>query len=245
MTPPPPPVPTGTVSNLASQKTPAATVVETPRPASSPVARQAKAASTPVASRPLVYVALGASDTVGVGAAGPEESWVAQLARKLPSGSRLVNLGISGIKLHGALNDELPVAVDAQPDLVTIWLAVNDLNGRVPLEQYEGDLDTMLTALTTRTHARIAVANVPDLSLIPAYGGIDRSLLVGEIDRWNDVILRQTEKHGATLIDLRSTWKELAVHPEYVGLDGFHPSAEGYGRLADLFYAGLREHHLV
>ena len=78
-------------------------------------APQSTAAPSAPSNKPLVYVALGASDAVGVGAGGPAESWVADLAHKLPAGSRLVNLGISGEKLQGTLVDELPVAVDAKP----------------------------------------------------------------------------------------------------------------------------------
>lgn len=192
-----------------------------------------------------MYVAIGASDAVGVGAGGPAESWVADLAPKLPAGSRLVNLGISGEKLQGALVDELPVAVDAQPDLVTIWLAVNDINARVDPAQYEQNLDTLLTTLQQQTHARIAVGNVPDLSLLPAYGGIDPTTVKTEVDRWNGIIARQATQHGATLIDLHASWRDLAAHPEYVGIDGFHPSAEGYQQLADLFFRAMQTGGLV
>jgi acyl-CoA thioesterase I len=195
--------------------------------------------------KPLVYVAIGASDAVGVGAGGPDESWVGDLARRLPPGSRLVNLGISGEQLHGALVDELPVAVDADPDLVTIWLAVNDLNARVAPESYEQDLDTMLGTLQRQTHARVAIGNIPDLSLVPAYGGIDPAALAQEVNRWNAIIARQAALHGATVVDIHASWTDLAAHPEYVGVDGFHPSAEGYQRLADLFYATLQANGLV
>lgn len=200
---------------------------------------------TPVASRPLIYVALGASDAVGVGAAGPTESWVADLARKLPAGSRLIDLGVSGETLHRALTDELPIALDSHPDLVTIWLVVNDFNARVALPQYAADLETMLTALQKQTHAHVVIANVPDLALLPAYAGIQRAALSAEVDRWNAVIARQAAAHGAILVDLLSTWKELANHPNYVGSDGFHPSAAGYARLADIFYAVIAAHHLT
>ena len=41
--------------------------------------------------KPLIYVALGASDAVGIGAGDPaRESWVAVLASQMPSGTRLV-----------------------------------------------------------------------------------------------------------------------------------------------------------
>src|SRR5262245_58179484 len=94
--------------------------------------------------RPLTYAAIGASDRAGGGANAPDqESWPAVLQRKLPAGSRLVNLGISGSLLHQALDQQLPIAVDSEPDLVTVWLAVNDYAARVPLEQYAADLDAL------------------------------------------------------------------------------------------------------
>src|SRR5215210_2492492 len=108
--------------------------------------------------RPLTYVAIGASDTVGVGATSPDqESWPAQLQRRMPPGSRLVNLGVSGSLLHQALDQQLPIAVDSDPDLVTVWLAVNDYAARVPLERYAADLDILLGELRTRTRAAILV----------------------------------------------------------------------------------------
>ena len=66
---------------------------------------------------------------------------------------RLVNLGVSGSTLAQALQEQLGPAVDAQPDVVTVWLAVNDLNARVPLEQYAADLETLLGQLDRRTRA--------------------------------------------------------------------------------------------
>jgi acyl-CoA thioesterase I len=195
------------------------------------------------AARPLVYVALGASDSVGVGAANPvQESWVAQFHRRLPSGTRLVNLGVSGYKLSQAVEQSLPVALDARPDLVTVWLVVNDMNGRVTLDQYERDLDRLLGTVAQAGPRRILIGNVPALERVPVYSGagIPAQRLATEVQRWNEVIARQAAKHGATLVDIHSQWTELAQHPEYISADGFHPSAAGYKRLADLFYDALQ-----
>ncbi len=192
---------------------------------------------------PLTYVALGASDTVGVGASNPSsEGWVPQLYQRLPPGTRLINLGVSGFKLHEALTQTLPIAQDAHPDLVTIWLAVNDFNARVDLAQYERDLDALLTGVQSTGAQRILIANIPALEGVPVYAdqGIPPQLLADKVSRWNDVIARQAAKHGAILVDVHSQWSELANHPEYVSIDGFHPSAAGYSRLADLFYQTLQ-----
>lgn len=190
-------------------------------------------------ARPPVYVALGASDSVGVGATNPaQEGWVAQLHRRLPAGTRLVNLGVSGFKLSQALEQTLPVALDARPDLVTVWLSVNDFNARVDLGAYERDLDRLLGAVAAARPRLILIGNVPALERVPVYSAanIPPDLLAGEVARWNAVIARQAAQHGAVVVDIHSRWTELADHPEYISADGFHPSPAGYARLADLFY---------
>ena len=57
---------------------------------------------------------------------------------------QIVNLGVSGSTLAQALDEQVGPAVDARPEVITVWLAVNDLNARVPLERYTADLDTLL-----------------------------------------------------------------------------------------------------
>ena len=75
------------------------------------------ASTAQTAPRPLTYVAIGASDSAGVGANVPDqESWPVVLQRKLPTGSRLVNLGVSGSLLHQAIDQQLPVALDDLTD---------------------------------------------------------------------------------------------------------------------------------
>jgi acyl-CoA thioesterase I len=187
--------------------------------------------------RPLTYVALGASDAVGVGANNPEaEGWVPRFGASLGPGTRVVNLGVSGSTLEQALQEQLGPALDAHPDVVTVWLAVNDLNARTPLERYSADLDGLLAQLEP-TRARVLVGNVPDLARLAAYRGIDPAPLRAEVDRWNAAIAAAVQRHGAQLVDLHASWQELAQHPEYLAADGFHPSADGYARLAELFEA--------
>jgi acyl-CoA thioesterase I len=186
-------------------------------------------------SKPLTYVAIGASDAVGVGARDPDtEGWVPRFGARLQGNARVVNLGVSGSTLSQALDEQLGPALDAQPDIVTVWLAVNDLNAHVPLERYAADLDRLLGALAS-TRARVLVGNVPDLARLPVFSARDQARVRAEVDRWNQVIAAAADRHGARVVDLHSRWSELAEHPEYVAQDGFHPSSEGYARLAELF----------
>lgn len=192
----------------------------------------------------LTYVAMGASDTFGTGSDDPyKDNWAADLAKKLGPRYRLINLGVPSITLQEALTIELPVALDAHPDLVTIWLAVNDISARVPVKAYMHDLDQLLSRLQTgMPRARIAVANVPDLTLLPVFAGqkkVSQSALQAQIQAYNDAIATSVKAHHALLIDLAQYNKDLKQHPEYVGQDGLHPSVDGYARLADLFYQSL------
>ncbi|MDQ3809081.1 MAG: SGNH/GDSL hydrolase family protein [Chloroflexota bacterium] len=194
-------------------------------------------------ARPFTYVALGASDAVGVGARNPEtEGWVARFGARLGTQTRIVNLGVSGSTLAQALDEQLGAALDAQPDIVTIWLAVNDFNARVPLQSYARDLDRLLGAIEG-TRARVLVGNIPNLALLAAASGVNAPLLLEEVDRWNAVIADAAARHGATVVDLYARWQEVAEHPEYLSQDGFHPSSEGYARLAEVFAEALDGAH--
>jgi lysophospholipase L1-like esterase len=196
--------------------------------------------------RPLTYVALGASDAVGIGATDPaRDSWVSVLHQRMPPDTRLVNLGISGSLLRDALVQQLPVALDAAPDVVTVWLAVNDFNARVPLEQYRAQLDELLDQLVSRTQARVLVANIPNLMAVPIYDAVPRDVLRAEVARWNAAIAASADQHGATLVDLYELGPELARRPELVGADGFHPSNEGHRRLAEVMWAAIETNHLL
>ncbi len=198
----------------------------------------------------MTYVAIGASDAVGVGADDPaSESWPAALASMLPRGSKLVNLGVPSITLARALDVELPVALDAlsrrtrgkagDRDVVTVWLAVDDLRAGVSLPSYAANLHTLLHALRAGADATVLVGNLPDLAAIPSFRG-QGPALAATVAAWNNAIAAVVRRDGATLVDLYAGWRELAAHPEYVGPDGLHPTAAGYRRLAELFYQGLK-----
>ncbi len=191
-----------------------------------------------------VYVAMGASDTVGVGSANPSrDNWAAQLAQRLPRGARYLNLGVSGITLGPALSVELPQALSAHPTLVTVWLAVNDLNAQVPPGDYNRELDTLLAALR-RTGARVFVGNVPDLRLVPVYAslGLTPAQIDAAVRAYNAVIAAQAARHGVTVVDLYANSRAIIHTSQYISGDGFHPNRQGYALLANLFYRVMHQH---
>lgn len=191
----------------------------------------------------LTYVAIGASDTFGIGTDDPQtESWPADLADKLGTDVRLINLGIPGVDASGALRSELPIAREVRPDLITVWLAVNDIADNVSVTEYSRNLDSLLRQLRAAVpSARIAMANVPDLTLLPHFQNFDQRSLRNQIVAYNASIATIAQRYHVLLIDLYTRWTDLATHPEYISDDGFHPNAIGYTRLAEIFYQVLQE----
>jgi lysophospholipase L1-like esterase len=135
----------------------------------------------------------------------------------------------------------LPVALDAHPDLVTIWLAVNDIIDNVPVASYSHDLDQILTRLqATNPGVRIVVGNVPDLTLLPYFASYDQGSLTQTVQAYNAAIAGIVARHHVILVNIYQQWQELSQHPEYLSSDGLHPSTLGYSKLADLFYQALQ-----
>jgi acyl-CoA thioesterase I len=189
---------------------------------------------------PVTYVALGASDAVGIGSNIPgSQGYVPLVATHLPKGSHVINLGISGIRLHEALSQELPLALSTAPNLITIWLVANDFVGGVSYDNYLHDLNTLLQQLHVSTHARIAMANLPDLTRLPAFANetsSQKTQMLIAIQKWNKGIAQLAKRYGVALVDLFSQGSQITAHPGYISGDGFHPSPSGYVQLANYFW---------
>jgi lysophospholipase L1-like esterase len=205
---------------------------------------------------PVTYVAIGASDALGVGAIDPAtQGYVPLLIARLPKGSLALNVGVSGILLHDALQEELSPAIAFHPTLITIWLVGNDFRDCTPLAQFAADLRTLLGQLRQETHARVFVADTPDMSLLPYFSqehgagggacvaGASTAAVHSLVLQWNAVIDPIVLQYGDVLVDLYHT--DLASHPNYISADGFHPSSAGYVQLADLFWNSITAHHAV
>ena len=201
------------------------------------------APTTAPPSRPAAfrYVAIGASDTVGVGASDPANgSWPARVAARLPAGSSFVNLGVSGSTAAQAVREQLPAALSDRPQLVTIWLAVNDLNDGVRPADYSNALRSLVDPLIRDTEARIFVGTVPDLRSVPAYAGQDLAALLARITTYNAAIaaIAAASPDRVVVVDLFAGSAALTSRGT-VSKDGFHPSDDGYRIIADRFSAAV------
>jgi acyl-CoA thioesterase-1 len=205
---------------------------------------------------PVVYAALGASETAGIGTADPaRESFPQVLYQRLPRSAVLYNLGLPGETTAAAIQDELPAAVSGRPSLATVWFNVDDMAAGVSAADYEVRLDRIVGGLREAGTARVLIANTPRLDLLPVYlacrpnppAGAVRCPLGGDVvlpppnelsalvEAYNAAITRVAQRHGATVVDLAAQGATIAQHPEYVSSDGLHPSTQGAAAIAGAF----------
>lgn len=198
-----------------------------------------------------LYVAVGASDAVGVGARRPRrEAWPRLLHRHaFAAGTRFVNLGVSGATVATALTGQVPRAEALAPDVVTIWLVVNDIVAGVAVDAYEAQLDELVRRLRRDGATGVLVGNCPYLDRLPVYlmwraAGIlpspDEANRI--VDGYNTAIDRVITRHDATLVDLHAAGlaaRRTGTEPALIARDGFHPSTSGHHALAAVFTAAL------
>jgi lysophospholipase L1-like esterase len=219
----------------------------------------ARPSASPAA--PVVYAAVGASETYGIGATDRyRQAWPQVFYNDmLPRSAVLYNFGIPGATTAQALHDEVPAAVAVHPTVVTVWLNVNDLISGVDAPSYEAQLRQVLRALRRGGQARVLVANTPDLGQLPAYraclpnapaGGpaclIPQALLptpqavAAAVAAYNTAISKAAKQEGATVVDLHLSGHQISQHPEWLSADGFHPNGQGYAVIAKLFEDAYR-----
>lgn len=230
------------------------------------VASCSRGSDGPAASQapkpPLSYVAIGASETVGTGADRPDtEAWPRVLAGSL--GERrtvtFTGLGFGGALVADALASSVPKAEQLAPDLITVWLNVNNLIRLSPAPTFEKQLGELVNRVRRGGQTTVLVANTPALDRLPIYLGclqpagppcpIPRALvpqpdaLNAQVDAYNQATARIVEREGAVLVDLHAASLQARAEGREASLvsgDGFHPSTAGHAAIAAAFDAAAR-----
>jgi acyl-CoA thioesterase-1 len=188
----------------------------------------------------LLYMAIGASDAIGVGATPFTNGYVFRIEGELDNQDtnvQLVDLGVPGANLDTIADAaQLTLRFGPEPDLATVWVGANDIIHGVDPDVFEEQLGHLLHDLD-ETNALIAIADIPDLTQLPRFReDPNPNVTSGRIDAFNDAIHDQAAEHEAVLVRL----SDEQVEDRFVSdADGFHPNDLGHARIAELFLEAI------
>ena len=174
---------------------------------------------------------LGDSIGVGIGDPAQDGGWrgfAPLLAEAL--GAALHNLAVSGSRVGGVRELQLPQALRARPDVAVVLVGMNDtMRSDFDPARLQADLDQVVSALhavgavviTVRYHEHHRVFTLPAFL---------RRALGARIAALNTVLDAVAARHGTAVVDLG----ELAgiYSPEAWAIDRLHPSELGHRMLA-------------
>ena len=126
----------------------------------------------------VTLVVMGDSTAAGLGAGEPANAYPQLLAQRLASDGFRVDLrvfGLSGARVKDVLDEQLPKALEADPDYVFIGIGANDVTHLTSLGEVRSDMAEVLRTLQDRTEAETVLAGAPDMRA-PAFYEPLRSL---------------------------------------------------------------------
>lgn len=193
----------------------------------------------------VTLVVMGDSTAAGLGAGEPANAYPQLLARRLASDGFRVDLrvfGLSGARVRDVLDEQLPKALEADPDYVFIGIGANDVTHLTSLGDVRSDMAEVLRTLEDRTEAETVIAGAPDMRA-PAFYEPLRSLAGWRGRHVAAAIEDVGREEDVAVVELaEETGPKFGADPErFHSSDDFHPSADGYELWADAIYPVLRE----
>lgn len=183
----------------------------------------------------IAYVALGDSYTIGTSVDAAErfpDQLVAALGPTEPTLRLAANLATNGFTSRDVIEVELPALATYEPGFVTLLIGVNDVVRRVPAEDYERNVVTILDALLERLPpGRIVTVAIPDYTVTPQganYG--EPAAQAAGIRANNAIMARLAAERSIEFVDIHDISLAAVTDPTLVAEDGLHPSGAQYAR---------------
>lgn len=193
-----------------------------------------------------VYVAVGADATVGAGLRRSlVEAWPQELFAKLEPGATFVNAATEDATVTDAIDEQLPIAEELEPTLVTVWLNVNDLLAGVDPATYEDRLGELVAALRRDGTARVLIANTPPVETFATYKDDGDFLALPDatlVDAYNEAVATVADREGAEVVDLHAAVTDALAAGTFEDLlddDRDEFDGDGHAWIAEAFEATL------
>ncbi|HYV92348.1 MAG TPA: GDSL-type esterase/lipase family protein [Chitinophagales bacterium] len=133
----------------------------------------------------------------------------------------------------GWTTDELMAAIENENlkgtyDFVTLLIGVNNQYRGRDLENYRKEFIELLELAIKFSGGKathVIVLSIPDWGATPFAEGSDRKKIATEIDQFNAVNMKESDKRHVHYIGITGFTRE---HPDWIAEDGLHPDGRQY-----------------
>ena len=182
------------------------------------------------------YVALGDSLSAGVGSTTVDKTFVYLYAEKLSEKYKqveILNLAQPGGTTVDVINNQLPLALIADPEYVTLLIGVNDIHNKRSNNDFNENFTHIINELISKTNAEILVIEIPYIGSYKIVYPPFNYLLSFRTNQFNKTIYKSVNKFAVTnRVKVVPIYKETLIYSKdiqgYYSSDLFHPSGEGY-----------------
>lgn len=191
----------------------------------------------------FIYLALGTSDVIGVGAIPLTEGYVYLINQDLQvriPGTFLITIGVPGARID-SLREQVRLAKHfrGEADIATVWIGANDLVHGDDPSRFQSDLRQLIRSLQTSVSTTVVIANLPDLTKLSAFSAMSNPAVTLErVQAFNRAIEVEAPYVNASIVNV---FGESSPDDFAFDEDGFHPTKAGHQRMARLFRKAILE----
>lgn len=194
-------------------------------------------------SKSLTYVAIGDSLTAGVGVDSYIKSYPYIFAEKISQKNNtkvnLIPFALSGARSAYTLDNLVEPAIKTNPDIITLFIGVNDVHGNISEKEFEDNYENILKRITQETGAKIYIINLPYIGTSELIKTPFQFYFNTQTKQFNSIIKALAQKYNVEYVDLYEGHSRYADDAAYYSADLFHPNQTGYALWADILYANF------
>lgn len=203
------------------------------------IPRQAETYGT---GREITYVVMGDSTTVSQG--GDYDKGIARAtARHLAKQGEVTlhNLGVSGARAADVRKNQLPKALELNPDVVLIAATANDVTHLTPIKAIKEDLETIIRQIKENNpEAVIILTGSAQMGSVPRFPEPIKSFARYRTAQINDMVSRLSQKEQVIFAPIaEQTGPIFNDNPSLFAKDKFHPNTQGYQLWIDVINNAL------
>jgi lysophospholipase L1-like esterase len=194
-------------------------------------------------ARPIKYLALGDSYTIGTGASSESRNYPSIIAARLAEATGrkvdLTNPAVNGFTTLDLIDRELRYVRGFKPQLVSILIGVNDLVQRRTPDQYSASLQRIYSAVAALElgAGRVVAISIPNWSVVPAARDFgDPAHLRQLTDTFNAIAKEEAASDGFTWVDITQASTSKSGTPGWISSDRLHPGDAQYAAWADVIW---------